>query len=291
MKKNLVLARVGKNSLHSRWTEPGRPRDWDLRLVPYEALSPQEEGDCVVGEVVRGPKWSGLRELLNKWEGWRDYDYIWMPDDDIYADQDTISGMFEVARTFGLDLFAPALHESSYFAHFATMKNHSFYGRWVGFVEIMMPGFSKPTLERLLPTLDLTETGWGWGLDSLWPKLLDYKQVGIIDAIPVIHTRPVGQMRDAELARRVLAESDSILGQYGCEQMHATFGSFGPEPRPDATPEGLLVDLVQGWQYLIDRDPRILAWIMDYQKANFEWPPYPIAGTPSAGQLLELSLT
>src|SRR5215213_4230137 len=206
MSKNLVLARVGRNSLHSCWTEGAEERSWDLRLVPYEPLPPQPDGECVIGDVIRGPKWSGLRELLTRWDGWRDYDHIWMPDDDIDADGDTISRMFEIARTFELDLFAPALHESSYFAHVSTMRNHSFFGRWVGFVEIMMPGFSNATLEKLLPTLDLTETGWGWGLDSLWPKLLDYKQVAIIDATPVTHTRPVGEMRDAELGGRVLAE-------------------------------------------------------------------------------------
>jgi len=98
-------------------------------------------------------------------------------------------------------------------------------------------------------------------------------------------------MRDAELARRVLAESDYILSRYDCEQMHTTFGSFGTEQTRHAAPEGLLVDLVQGWRYLIDRDRRVLAWIMEYQKPHFEWPPYPIPGTPSAGQLVDLSFT
>lgn len=46
--------------------------------------------------------------------------------------------------------------------------------------------------------------GWGWGLDSVWPKLLDYENVGIIDGITVNHTRPVGVMRDGDLSRRVL---------------------------------------------------------------------------------------
>ena len=46
---------------------------------------------------------------------------------------------------------------------------------------------------------------------SRWPKLLDYQNVGIIDCTPVTHTRPVGVMRDLELARAVHAESDAIL--------------------------------------------------------------------------------
>jgi hypothetical protein len=282
MNRNLVLARVGGNSLHHCWIDRGQARDWDLYLSPYQAMPAQAELDCVVGNVIPGPKWSGLREVLNGWDGWRDYDYIWMPDDDLLASQQTVSRMFQVARSIGLDLFAPALHESSYFAHFSTMKNHSFYGRRVGFVEIMMPGFSTAALEELLPTLDLTQTGWGWGLDSLWPKLLGYENVGVIDGVAVVHTRPVGRMRDEQLARRVHAESDAILATHECGQLHSTFSAFDAELTPiDLTPEGLLAELVRGWQYLIESDPRVLSWLMDYQKPHFEWPEYPIAGTPS----------
>lgn len=281
MTKNLVVARVGSSSLHPCWIDRGKSRDWDLHLVPYQDL-PSEAGlECVVGDTIPGPKWSGLRTALNEWDGWRAYDYIWLPDDDLYASQDTITRLFDVARSVGLDLFAPALHESSYYAHYSTMRNFSFYGRWVGFVEIMMPGFSTSALERLLPTLDLTKTGWGWGLDSLWPKLLDYKNVGIVDATPVIHTRPVGQMRDEALRTQVKAESDAIFASHDCRQVHTTFGAFGPDLEArEMTPERLLMELVKGSQYLAERDPRVLSWIVDYQKPHFRWPEYPVAGTP-----------
>jgi hypothetical protein len=286
MKKSLVLARVGSSSLHPCWLDRGKPRNWDLYLSPYQQIPPQAGLDCVVGDVIPGPKWSGIRKVLNEWNGWRDYDYIWLPDDDIFANQDTISRMFNVARAVGLELFAPALNETSYYAHFITMRNRSFYGRWVGFVEIMIPGFSSAALERLLPTLDLTQTGWGWGLDSLWPKLLKYKNVGIIDGTAVIHTRPVGHMRDAALGRRVKEESDTILESHDCHQMHTTFAAFGPDLRPlDLSAERLFVELVKGSQYLFERDPRVLTWMADYQKPHFQWPEYPIAGTPSRSPL------
>jgi hypothetical protein len=279
MSRNLVLARAGRNSLHPRWIDARRPRDWDLVVVPYQHVEPQPELSCVVTDVIPGPKLAGLRRLLKDWDGWRDYDLVWMPDDDIDADHATISRMFEVAGAMGLDLFAPALHRSSYYAHFNTMENPRFHGRWVGFVEIMMPGFSRAGLERLLPTFDMTQTGWGWGLDSLWPKLLDYQSVGIIDATPVIHTRPVGQMRDSDLFARVRAESDRIMAENDCHQVHATFGAFGPALTALRLSGGELLDeLVRGYGYLIDRDPRILGWITSFQRG--ERPDYPVAGTP-----------
>jgi hypothetical protein len=189
--------------------------------------------------------------------------------------------MFEVARAVGLDLFAPALHESSYYAHFITMENRSFFGRWTGFVEIMVPAFSSGALEQLLPTLDLSPTGWGGGLDSLWPKLLDYRNVGIIDGTPVVHTRPVGEMRDPALSRRVLAESDAILAANDCGQMHVSFGGFGPDLRRlELTDDELLAELLRGSDYLIERDRRVFDWIVDFQRARAPCPDYPVAGTP-----------
>ncbi len=279
--RSLVLARVGRRSLHPCWVDPGRERDWDLYLSPYEPIPPQPGGDCTVGDVIPGPKLAGLRTLLKRWDGWRDYDFVWLPDDDIYASQDSISRMFGIVRGVGLDLFAPALHESSHFAHFSTMRNASFFGRWVGFVEIMMPGFSAGALQELAPTIDLSATGWGWGLDSVWPKLLGYENVGIVDGVPVVHTRPVGSMRDADLAARVHRESDALLAQFGCRQEHATFGAFGADLAAlDLSPEQLLADLVEGYRYLIAKDPRVLAWIMAYQQAHTDWPGYPTEGTP-----------
>ena len=343
MRKNLVLLRVGPSTIHREWIDADRERSWDLYLSPYTPMPDQSDVDCTVGEVVPGPKWAGIREVLNTWDGWRQYDHIWLPDDDIRTTQDVVDDMFRVAEAvgldlfapaldadsyyahfdmvrntsfygrwvgfveimvpgfsrsalerllptldlsetgwgLGLDLFAPALDAESYYAHFDMMQNTSFYGRWVGFVEIMVPGFSRRALERLLPTLDLSETGWGLGLDSVWPKLLDYSNIGMLDGITVTHTRPIGERRDDALAKRMLDESDAILAQYDCGQVHTTFNVFGEDLQPlDLPSERLLVELVKGWLPLIENDPRILPWIVDHQRQHASWAPYPVEGTP-----------
>ena len=283
MRKNLVIARVGARSLHPSWIEDEGTRNWDLYLSPYEPIAPQSDLDGVVGDVVAGPKWSGVRRVLHEWDGWRHYEQIWLPDDDIRARQAVINDMFDVATAVGLRLYAPALDEISYYGHFITKRNQRFFGRRVGFVEIMVPGFDRATLEMLMPTLDLTETGWGWGLDSVWPKLLNYEDVGILDGLTVTHTRPIGAMRDEELFRRLLAESDKLLQLHDCRQVHATFAAFGADLKPvDLTPEQLLVGLVEGWKYLIDKDPRVLSWVADYHRQHFGVQDYPTEGTPSS---------
>ncbi|MDB5842710.1 MAG: hypothetical protein JWP79_20 [Polaromonas sp.] len=282
-RQNLVVARVGQNSLHPTWLSPAEFRNWDLYLCPYQAVHVHDESALTLGDVIVGPKWTGLRALLNDWQGWRDYEYIWLPDDDILASQDTINRMFSLARELSFDLCAPALHEASYYAHYSTMRNRRCFARRTGFVEIMVPCFSVRALERLLPTFDLSPTGWGWGLDSLWPKKLEYQNVGIIDAAAVLHTRPVGLFRDAGLGQRVRAESDRIMQDYQCAQVHTTFAAVGKDLQDiDLPPDALTALLADGWRYLLDSNPAVLAWLVKAQQPEGGWSDYPIAGVPTS---------
>jgi hypothetical protein len=282
---HLVVARVGRKSLHPTWLDASRPRTWDLHLCPYEALDDAALAGCTAHPPIPGPKWTGLRELLTRWDGWRDYERIWLPDDDIAATQSTIDRLFDIAGRLQFELCAPALEESSYYAHFSTMRNERCHARRTGFVEIMAPCFTRRALETLLPTLELTTTGWGWGLDSLWPKLLGYRGVGVIDAAPVLHTRPVGAFRDVALSRAVQSESDVIMERYDCSQVHTTFAAIDEDLQDlPLTAEALTVRLADGWRYLFDRSPGVLPWLLDAQKPAAGWPPYPIAGSPSQGR-------
>ena len=43
MARSLVIARVGRESLHRSWIDPGKPRDWDLYLCPFEEIGPQDD--------------------------------------------------------------------------------------------------------------------------------------------------------------------------------------------------------------------------------------------------------
>jgi hypothetical protein len=282
MRRHLVIARVGNRSLHPLWIDPARERSWDLYLCPFQKLAAPNDLDCTVGDVIPGPKWTGLNALLKSWSGWRDYDYIWLPDDDIFTDQDDIDALFHFGEALQFKLFAPALQENSYYAHYITMRNQGFFARRVGFVEIMVPCFKRETLEQLLPTLDLTTTGWGWGLDSVWPKLLRYDGLGILDGVSVLHTRPVGNFRDPELGKRVMEESDRLLSQYACRQEMTTFSGIDESLlQLPLAPDQLLVKLVEGWRYLLGRDPSVLRWVVEHQRGAFDWPKYGTEGAPS----------
>src|SRR4051812_918948 len=126
---HLVIARAGRNSLHSTWLAGSEPRSWDLYLCPYQDLASQDGLECRVGAVIPGPKWTGLRQLRNDGRGWRNYDYFWLPDDDIFASRKPIDSIFAAASSLSFPLCPPPLHESSYSAHFDTMRNRRCFAR------------------------------------------------------------------------------------------------------------------------------------------------------------------
>jgi hypothetical protein len=61
---------------------------------------------------------------------------------------------------------------------------------YTNFVEIMAPMLRVDALEHVLHTMDTDECKSGWGLDQLWPTMLDFSNIAVIDATPLTHTRP-----------------------------------------------------------------------------------------------------
>jgi hypothetical protein len=65
--------------------------------------------------------------------------------------------------------------------------------RGTDFVEIMAPIMSRDFLRLALPHFD--ENFSSWGYEWLWRKLLNDRRAfaAILDAAPIVHTRPIGQ--------------------------------------------------------------------------------------------------
>ena len=212
MTRDLIIVRAGPRSLHGTWLRCRHQAivgtSLSAHIVSCRQWSPMFP--LILGEVIPGPKWTGLRTLLNGWQGWRDYRYIVRGRRSVRIAGD-LSRFFEKAATYGAKLAAPALADDSYFGVPMTMRNTEFVSRRVNFVENMMPCFRADVLAELLPTLDLTDTGWGWGLDLLWAKLLSYEDILIIDETPVLHTRPVAGGYSPALLQKVRDEMHQII--------------------------------------------------------------------------------
>ncbi|PXX61694.1 hypothetical protein DFR70_108252 [Nocardia tenerifensis] len=192
-RRNLVVLRAGDTSLHEQWLAGPEPRNWDL-VVSYFGDVPHRYRTGDVRRLDRkGAKWPALHHVLavDLAESIDDYDYIWLPDDDLATDTASINAMFDYAARYRLSLAQPALTEDSYYTHEITLVDRRFDLRYTNFVEIMAPCFHREFLLHCLPTFATTQTGWG--LDFHWPRFVrDTSSIAIVDAVTVRHTRPVG---------------------------------------------------------------------------------------------------
>ena len=103
-KRNLVIVRAGENSLHAGWlSKPYEDRSFDLVISYFSkaAFDAHAELDGVTRVLHVGGKWDGLHKTLTGMD-WGDYDYVWLPDDDIETDGSVIDTMFQMASDYGL---------------------------------------------------------------------------------------------------------------------------------------------------------------------------------------------
>lgn len=193
-RRNLVIVRAGDSSIHPQWLNvPGEERNWDL-IVSYFGDDPDKfRGGDWLRIDGKGPKLRGVYDLVHSHEQLiRQYEYVWLSEDDLQCTCRGINRIFDVCRERGLKLAQPSLTRDSYFGHAIVLHSPSFRLRYTTFVEIMAPCMSIETLWRLLPTMNQNVSGWG--VDFVWAKMLagDRLGIAIIDEVQIRHTRPVG---------------------------------------------------------------------------------------------------
>lgn len=193
-RKNLVLVRAGRRSLHASWLRHGDP-DFDLVVVAYEPVGDELLAGALHSMVIPGPKVHGLSLFFaGHWDLVRSYDAIAIIDDDILANAADINACFETGAAYDLKLWQPSLTSDSFFSHGITVSNKIFRLRYTNFVEMMCPFFSYQHLEECRFSFEL---GLESGIDQLWCRVGGLKDFGcaVLDSVAVKHTRKVGQLR------------------------------------------------------------------------------------------------
>jgi hypothetical protein len=209
--KFLVIAAVGDHSLHKEWLA-GTPQ-FDVVLINYgeKELAPSSRVVRVVAS--KGQKFHLIKDFIDSNpEFLRCYKFVWLPDDDLSINADAINKMFVIAASHKLLLAQPSVkgHHSYDF----TLKHSNDPVRYTQMVEIMAPLFSIDTLWRLKNTFKDSESGWG--LDRVWPHLLGCpKAIGVIDAVSVVHTRPIGTLYGNRFSLTPSREAERVLWMHG----------------------------------------------------------------------------
>lgn len=202
MKKNLVVVRAGSKSLHHRWLEIAyEDRNYDLLISffsedAYAAFAPQPGVEAV---LVKGGKWDGLFLTLSDLD-LDQYDYFWLPDDDLDMSAMDVNVLFTSMQFHGLRIAQPSLTLDSYFSHFVFSQCPGFVLRYTNYIEIMAPCMHREILVKALPLFRGTMSGYG--LDYIWCR---WEEAGafrtaILDEIAMHHTRPVGKNLKAVMA-------------------------------------------------------------------------------------------
>lgn len=219
--ENLVMVRAGKSSLHGSWlADQKTERNWDI-VVSYfdrESFDAHTHQDGVVPVYVPGGKWDGIFSTINKFENLKHYKYVWLPDDDIEADCETVNKMFEMMRTYELSVAQPSLSPDSYFSTLHVVQCNQCILRYSNFVEIMVPCLRMDVLLQVLPDFEFTLSGYG--IDTIWHRLeaVTNNRAAILDNISVLHTRPIGSQLRSTIANRGTssgAEGIDLRAKYG----------------------------------------------------------------------------
>ncbi|MGW5385155.1 DUF707 domain-containing protein [Nocardia sp. NPDC003963] len=225
----LVCIRAGRRSAYLSWFEENEPRDWDLMVHYYELPpeGPDERPEFVVeGGISKFPGikalWSKRPELIEA------YDAVLFLDGDIECTHSGLAEAFSVFESYGLDIAQPALSHESHASWDITLYRHLHQVRYTNFVEIMMPMFSRHGLSRCLDSFD--ESISGYGLDSVWPSLLDSPEraIGIIDSAVFGHPNPVDLDNGAfyqylrSLGVEPFQEGHEVTKRYALPEVRAT---------------------------------------------------------------------
>ena len=151
-------------------------------------------------------KWANLNAALSG--GTDGCDWLLVIDDDVALPWGFLDTFLLLAERHGLVLAQPAHAFRSHAAWDVTRRRAGVAARRTRFVEIgPVTAIRADAFPELLPFPDLQ---MGWGLDAHWAAIAAEHDwpIGVVDATPIRHTRPIG---DAYPRADAVAEAEAFL--------------------------------------------------------------------------------
>lgn len=139
----------------------------------------------------KGFKWYFGKKYLTP-EYCEKYGHIFFWDGDIDIRNFSYKNFVNIMERNNLEMAQPSLTKDSYFYHAYTLKNEQYkIGRFVDFVEIMVPVFTNNAWLKFWHMVEKDYNYWGCGYDNLAKSFCRYHNMGIVDQESVRHTNPV----------------------------------------------------------------------------------------------------
>jgi hypothetical protein len=162
-----------------------------------------------------------------------EFEYVIIIDDDISLPEDFIDRYLSIVSSRGFALSQPARTHNSYIDHYFVAQLMGIESRQTNFVEIgPLCMIHRSAYPLILPLNE--EPPMGWGLDFVWPVLLERQglTMGIVDACPVEHSlrKPVAyyNYKDADSGMQDFLARNEHLSQ---EQSFNIVTSFALAPQ------------------------------------------------------------
>lgn len=216
IRKNIIFASMGATGsagLVPFKEEPERNFDVvELLWHPREIALHESGHRPHIGNVICDPS-RDKRKLWNFAEAWnaglipRDRDAYLIADDDLTPIHGW-SAVFDLFHESKLAVAQAALTHDSTKAWPITIQEADVLWRHSDFVECMMPIVRGDLIARMIPHF-LQERN-GWGIEAFFANC--FSPIGILDATPVIHARPVGSA-DA-LGHWSRADAEQLAEEY-----------------------------------------------------------------------------
>jgi GT2 family glycosyltransferase len=166
--------------------------------------------DVELVRVVPAPglgKWANVNAALERHPA-AGFDWLMLADDDVALPRHFLDDIVYLAERFAFRLAQPAHAQASHAAWEITRRRPGLVARRTNFVETgPVTLFHSEVFETLLPFPDLS---MGWGLDANWSAIARERgwPIGVIDATPVRHLRPVAGDYPRDEA---IAEAEAFL--------------------------------------------------------------------------------
>ncbi len=154
-------------------------------------------------------KWANLRRALETTPV-GGHDWLLLFDDDVVLPLGFLDTFLFCCERFDFTLAQPAHRHRSHAAWAVTRRHLGTIARTTSFVEIgPVTAVRRSAFETLLP---FPELHMGWGLDAHWAGVARERgwRLGVVDATPVRHTRPVAGDYPRD---RALAEAQAFLAE------------------------------------------------------------------------------
>ena len=156
-----------------------------------------------------------------------------LSDDDIVLRRSSVKELVRVAITAHIDVYAPTHAWDSHWSYGFTCSRPLSLVRETSFVEIgPLVGFSPAARAMLLPFPAVA--GVGWGMEAYWSSLSQPGlRNGLIDALPIAHTTPVGgtyDQADEAVKAQVLLERSGVPSLEALMRTSATWRPWQRRP-------------------------------------------------------------